>query len=151
MTRQAAAALRRELLAAGVRTDADAVLLLNLLRQSNETHLRASDVDLLVAAAGRRMGAGVTAALLDSFVVHGLIGRLPLPNGDVVFDTVAGCHSHLVDEEGGEIVDLQVSPETLAAIVTQMIALHGRRVAVLLRIGKPESVRVAEPRRRGVG
>ena len=51
----------------------------------------------------------------------------------------------------GEIVDLQVSPETLAAIVTQMIALHGRRVAVLLRIGKPESARVAEPRRRGVG
>ncbi len=151
MTRQAAAALRRELIAAGVRADADSVLLLNLLRQSDETHLRASDVELLIAGAGRRMGSGAILALLESFVAHRVIGRLLLPTGDVVFDTVAECHSHLVDEERGEIVDLQVSPETLAAIVTQMIAQHGRRAGVLLHISKGDAPGVARQRGQGVG
>lgn len=136
MASEAAAGLRRELNAAGLRADPDQVRLLTVLRHAQETHLRAGEVEFLVAAAGGRPAPGAVAALLESFATHGLVGRILLPNGEVVFDTVAECHSHLIDEERGEIVDLHVSPETLAAIVAQTIALHGRRVGVMLRIGR---------------
>ena len=83
---------------------------------------------------------------MENFAGRGLLGRILLPNGDVVFDTVAEPHSHLIDEERGEIIDLQVSPETLAAIVVQTIALHGRRVGVMVRIGRADNAGRAAPR-----
>jgi len=128
------AALRRDITAAGLRPDPDSLLLLGMLRDQAETHLDAATIQRLLDRMPRRLAPDRTAALLASFVVHGLIGRLALPNGEAVYDTVAECHSHLLDEARAEIVDLQVSPETLAAIVTQTLAQHGRRVEVLLRI-----------------
>ena len=65
---------------------------------------------------------------------HGLLNRLPSTTAEPVFDTVSEPHSHLVYEETGQTVDLHVSPETLLAVLRQMLAEHPDRVEILVRI-----------------
>ena len=82
-------------------------------------------------------------------VVGDVIGKYH-PHGDAaVYDTIAHPHSHMLDEATATMVDLDVSPETLSAIIRQAIADQPGRVEVLLRIRAPQPEEAAGPRKAG--
>jgi Fe2+ or Zn2+ uptake regulation protein len=71
---------------------------------------------------------------LETLADHGLLGRLPSTTAEPVFDTVPEPHSHLVYEEPAQIVDLDVSPETLLAILRQAMVERPDGVEILIRL-----------------
>ena len=71
------------------------------------------------------------------------------PGGVLLYDTIAHPHSHMLDEATATMVDLDVSPETLSAIIRQAIADQPGRVEVLLRIRAPQPEEAAGPRKAG--
>lgn len=148
MAGSAETALREELRRAGLPAEGALPRLLGLLRASAETHLDDAAAQRLAAEAGIALGRSETVALLEALVAAGLLGRVPSLGPGPVYDTVTRPHSHLLQEPGGPMVDLEVSPETLAAIVTRAIAENPGRVEVLLRIRPPDPA-PAGPRRRG--
>lgn len=146
MPATAETALREELRRAGLPAEGPLPRLLALLRASAETHLDAEAARRLAAEGGLALGRSDAVAMLEALVARGLLGRVPSLGPAPVYDTVARPHSHLVQE--GATVDLDVSPETLAAIVTRAIAENPGRVEVLLHIRAPDPA-LPGPRRRG--
>jgi Fur family iron response transcriptional regulator len=70
---------------------------------------------------------------LETLADHGLLGRLPGSEPETVFDTVPGPHSHLLYEDPAQIIDLEVSAETLLAILRHLLAEQPGGVEVLVR------------------
>lgn len=147
MPGSAETALREELRRAGLPADGPLPRLLGLLRASAETHLDAVMARRLAAEGGIALGRSEIVTMLEALVARGLLGRVPSLGPAPVYDTVTRPHSHLVQEPSGVMVDLDLSPETLAAIVTRAIAENPGRVELLLRIRAPEPP--PGPRRRG--
>jgi Fur family iron response transcriptional regulator len=131
MARALDAACREELRRAGLPGQGTLPRLLALLRAAPETHLGLAQVLRMAAEAG--IGADGVARALDMLVAHGLLGRLPSTGDEPVFDTVAEPHSHLVYEETAQVVDLDVSPETLLAILRQALAERPGAVELMIR------------------
>jgi Fur family iron response transcriptional regulator len=69
---------------------------------------------------------------LEALADHGLIRRFPTTTAEPVFDTDPEPHAHLVYEE--TTVDLQVSPETLFAIIRRALKQWPDDVEVMIRI-----------------
>lgn len=107
--------------------------LLSLLRGSPETHLTLADVAEMLVEAGVALTSADLHRHLDALADHGLIGRLPTTTAELVYDTVAEPHSHMVFEESAEVVDLHVSAETLLMMVRQALAQSPDGVEVLVR------------------
>ena len=126
-------ALRAELRRTGLPVQQDLVRLLMLLRAAPETHIGLAEVARRAAEAGIAATHQGLARQLEALASHGLLGRLPTTTGEPVFDTVAEPHSHLVYEETTQTIDLQVSPETLLAIVRQALSDRPGEVDVLIR------------------
>jgi Fe2+ or Zn2+ uptake regulation protein len=127
------AACREELRRAGVPAQGARARLLALLRTAPETHLRVADVVRLAEETGLAATPAELAHQLETLADHGLLGRLPGGAGEPVFDTVPEPHSHLVYENPAQIVDLDVSPETLLAILRHALLNWPDRVEVLIR------------------
>jgi Fur family iron response transcriptional regulator len=125
------AACRDDLLAAGLSGQGALVHLLAVLRGAPETHLRLTEVARMAAETGLATN---LSRHLDILVETGLLGRLPSTADEPVFDTVTERHSHLVYEDTAQIVDLDVSPETLLAILRQMLAEWPDGVEVMVRL-----------------
>ncbi|MGG5809887.1 hypothetical protein [Falsiroseomonas sp. CW058] len=119
--------------------------LLALLRAAPETHLGLAEVARLAARAGLDLPPPDLARQLDTLVGRGLLRRLPSTAAEPVFDTVCDPHSHLVDEETGQTVDLDVSPETLLAMIRQALAERPDRVELLIRYRRDPGPAVAPP------
>jgi Fur family iron response transcriptional regulator len=130
------AALRRAGLAGG---QAMLARLLALLRAAPETHLSLGDVVRLAAAARLPASPAALAQHLETLADHGLLGRLPSTRGEAVFDTVPEPHAHLVDEATGQTIDLDVSAETLIAMVRQALAERPGEVEVMVRFRRGPS------------
>lgn len=131
-------ATREEVRRAGLAADGPVPRLLSLLRTAEETHFDTAEAQRLAVESGLTIGRGELAQMLDTLVAHGLLGRVPTIGGAALYDTIIRPHSHLLDESTAMMVDLDVSPETLSAIVAQAIAEQPGRVEVLLRIRAPE-------------
>ncbi|MBB3896700.1 helix-turn-helix domain-containing protein [Roseococcus suduntuyensis] len=138
------ATLREALRRAGLPAQGPMARLLALLRGDAETHFTAAAAARMAAAAGIAAPPTEVARLLDTLADHGLLGRLPSPGGEAVFDTVPEPHSHLVYEETAQTVDLHVSPETLLALLRQALAERPGEVEVMVRLRRPAT---PEPRR----
>jgi Fur family iron response transcriptional regulator len=134
MHRMVEAACRAELRPFGLARDAALVRLLALLRAAPETHFRLHEVVRLADGAALGLAPREVAARLDTLVENGLLGRLPSMTGEPVFDTIPRPHSHLVYEETAQTVDLDVSPETLLAILRQALADRPGEVEVMVRV-----------------
>jgi Fur family iron response transcriptional regulator len=130
-------ALRRALRAAGLPPDGPEAALLALLRAAPETHLDAAAAQRLAAEGGLALARSEAAALLESLARAGLLGRLPVTEGPPVYDTVPEAHAHIVEEATGGVTDLEVSAETLLAVIGRLLADRPGRVEVLLRIRAP--------------
>jgi Fur family iron response transcriptional regulator len=133
MHRTAEAACRADLRRSGLARDPALVRLLALLRDSPETHLPLQEVVRLAAGADLALAPGEVAGHLATLVAHGLLGRLPSTAGEPIFDTVPRPHSHLIYDETAQTVDLDVSPETLLAILRQALAERPEEVEVTVR------------------
>ncbi|WP_431282939.1 transcriptional repressor [Humitalea sp. 24SJ18S-53] len=127
------AAFREELSRAGLPGQGALARLLALLRAAPETHLSLGEVVRMTTETGITVTSAELARQLETLADHGLLGRLPSTGAERVFDTVPEPHSHLVYEEPAQIVDLNVSPETLLAILRQALAERPDRVEVLVR------------------
>ncbi|MBO9560382.1 MAG: transcriptional repressor [Caulobacter sp.] len=127
------AALREELRRAGLAGHGALPRLLALLRASPEEHLTLTEVAELVAEAGVAVTSGDLARQMDLLADHGLIGRLATTTAELVFDTVAEPHSHLVYEESGQVVDLHVSADTVLAMVRDALSQRPGGVEILVR------------------
>jgi Fur family iron response transcriptional regulator len=127
------AALREELRRAGLAGHGALPRLLALLRASPEEHLTLTEVAELVAEAGVAVTSGDLARQMELLADHGLIGRLATTTAELVFDTVAEPHSHLVYEESGQVVDLHVSADTVLAMVRDALAKRPGGVEILVR------------------
>ncbi len=139
-------AAREEVRRAGLAADGPLPRLLTLLRAAGETHIDPAEAQRLAAEGGLAIGRAEIADLLETLAGRGLLGRVPSMTGGPVYDTVPQPHSHLMDEATDTVVDLDVSPETLAAIVARAIADQPGRVEVLLRIRAPGGGDSAPPR-----
>lgn len=129
--------LREALRDAGLPAEGALPELLALLRAAGETHVTAEEARRLAAEGGLGLARPEVAQMLEALARAGLLGRVPVSGGPALYDTVTRRHSHLLDEATGALVDLDVSPETLAAILRQAIADQPGRVEVLLRIHPP--------------
>jgi len=89
----------------------------------------------MAAATGLTAKPAELARQLETIADLGLLGRLPSTTAEPVFNTVPEPHSHLVyeDEEPAQVIGLQVSPETLLAILRQALAERPKGVEVLVR------------------
>lgn len=126
-------AFRQELRRAGLPGEGALAHLLEMLRESQDTHLGLADVVRMATETGSVATPLELARQLETLADFGLLGRLPSTAGEPVFDTVTEPHSHLVYEEPAQIVDLDVSPETLLAILRQALAERPNGVEVLVR------------------
>lgn len=147
-------ATREEVRRAGLAAEGPLPRLLSLLRTAEETHFDATEAQRLAVESGLAFGRAELAGMLDTLVAHGLLGRVPTTGGTALYDTIIRPHSHMLDEATAMMVDLDVSPETLSAIVARAIAEQPGRVEVLLRIRAPEKepdgpARRGRPRRGG--
>jgi Fe2+ or Zn2+ uptake regulation protein len=151
------AAIREDLRRAGLPGHGTLARLLALLRAAPETHLGLAEVVRMTTETGLATTTGELARQLDTLAEHGLLGRLLSATAEPVFDTVTEPHSHLVYEETAQIVDLRVSPETLLAIVRQVLTEQPAGVEILVRFRRDPvpasfdagiSGPVPEPRRR---
>lgn len=129
--------VRRDVRQAGLPPDGPEAALLDLLRAVPETHMDATAAQRLAAEAGFALARSEVAAMLEALARAGLLGRLPVPGGPPVYDTEARAHAHILDEATATVVDLDVSAETLAAILRQAMADQPGRVEVMLRIRAP--------------
>ncbi|MEO3471199.1 hypothetical protein AAFN86_04965 [Roseomonas sp. CAU 1739] len=139
-------ATREDVRRAGLAAEGPLPRLLSLLRAADDTHIDATEAQRLSAEGGIAIGRAKLADMLDTLVAHGLLGRVPTTAGAPIYDTVNRPHSHMLDEATATMVDLDVSPETLSAIIRQAIADQPGRVEVLLRIRAPQPGAAAVPR-----
>jgi Fur family iron response transcriptional regulator len=128
------ASCREELRRAGLSGQRGLARLLALLRAAPETHLGLAAVLRMAAETGLAVTPIDLARQLQTLADHGLLGRLLSTAAEPVFDTVTEPHSHLVYEETAQIVDLRVSPETLLAILRQVLTERPDGVDILVRI-----------------
>jgi Fur family iron response transcriptional regulator len=133
MPRTVEAAHREELRQAGLPGRGAFGHLLGLLRASPDTHLAAPEVVRLAADGGLAATPEDIRRQLETLADHGLLGRLPGSAPQTVFDTVPRPHAHLLYEDPGQIVDLDVSPETLMAILRHLLTEQPDGVEVLVR------------------
>jgi len=127
------AVFREELRRAGLAGHGPLARVLAMLRAAPDTHLTLAEVADMAAESGLAVTHADLARHLEALADHGLIGRLPTTTTELVFDTVAEPHSHVVYEESGQIVDLHVSDETLLAMVRQALAERRDGVEIMLR------------------
>jgi Fur family iron response transcriptional regulator len=127
------AACREELRRTGLPAHRDLTRLLALLRAAPETHIRFSEVARMATEAGLVATREGLTRQLQTLADHGLLGVLPTTAAESVFDTVAEPHSHLVYEETAQVIDLQISPETLLAILRKALSEYPGEVDVLIR------------------
>lgn len=152
MASSADVAVREEVRRAGLSADGPLPHLLTLLRAVDDTHIDAAEAQRIAAEGGLAIGRAEMGDLLEALVAHRLLGRVPTIGGPPLYDTVLRPHSHMLDEATAAMVDLDVSPETLSAIIRQAIADQPDRVEVLLRIRAPRAGDgTAEGRARGPG
>lgn len=140
------AACRESLRRAGLPGQGPLARLLTLLRAAPETHLGLAEVLHMAAGTGLIATPVELASQLETLADHGLLGRLPSTAAESVFDTVPEPHSHLVYEETGQTVDLDVSPETLLAIIRQALAERPDGVEILVRFRRDTSLPSARRR-----
>jgi Fe2+ or Zn2+ uptake regulation protein len=133
MPRAVEAACRKDLRRAHLSGQGELARLLTLLRAAPDTHFVLAEVVRMAAATGLAETSAELARQLETLADHGLLGRLPSTAAEPVFDTVPEPHSHLVYEEPAQIVDLDVSPETLLAILRQAMAERPDGVEILIR------------------
>ncbi|GGC66948.1 hypothetical protein GCM10011504_51170 [Siccirubricoccus deserti] len=133
MTQAVQSALQEELRRAGLPGHGALARLLALLRAAPNTHFGLADVIRMAADTGLAMAPVEVARQLETLADLGLLGRLPSTMAEPLFDMVPRPHSHLVYEETAETVDLDVSPETLLAILRQALVERPDRVEVLVR------------------
>lgn len=137
MARAVEAVVRDALRHAGLPAQGPLARLLALLRATPETHLTLGEITALAMAEGLPAAAPDLARQLDMLVERGLLGRLPSTAAEPVFDTVPAPHSHLLYEETSQVVDLDVSAETLIAILRQALAERPGEVDILVRFRRP--------------
>ena len=144
------AACRASLRRAGLPVQGPLARLLVLLRAAPETHFCLAEVLHLVTATGLLATPVQLARQLETLADHGLLGRLPSTSAEPVFDTVPEPHSHLVYEETAQTIDLDVSAETLLAIIREALAERPDGVEILVRFrrdpGRATGGRVARKR-----
>lgn len=140
------AACRESLRRAGLPGQGPLLRLLALLRAAPATHLRLGEV-LHMAAETRLIATPLELAeQLETLVSHGLLGRLPSTAPEPVFDTVPKAHSHLIYEETEQTIDLDVSAETLLAIIRHTLAERPGGVEIMVRVRRdpaPAAARAA--------
>jgi Fur family iron response transcriptional regulator len=125
--------LREELRRAGLPAQGELARLLGLLRAAPDTHFSLAEVVRMAEETGFGANPARLARDLEILADHRLLGRLPTTAAEPVFDTVPEPHSHLVYEEPAQIVDLEVSPETLLAILRQTLTEQPDGVEILVR------------------
>ena len=125
--------LRDELRRAGLPYQGPLARLLTALREAPITHLELSAVTRIAANAGLSITSTDMIRQLKVLTDAGLLVRLPSTGAEPIFDTVARPHFHLVYEETTEPADLDVSPETLLAILRQEFLQRPDQVEVLVR------------------
>lgn len=125
---------RDELRRAGLSGQRTMARLLALLRAAPRTHLGLAEVARMAEETGLAVTPVGLARQLETLADHGLLGRLPTTAAEPVFDTVPEPHSHLVYEQTNQIVDLDVSPETLFAILRQALTDWPGGVEILARV-----------------
>lgn len=148
------AAIQEELRQAGLPGQGPLARLLGLLRDAPNTHLGLAEITRMAASTGLAMAPVEIARQLETLAALGLLGRLPSIAAEPVFDTVPRPHSHLIYEDTAETVDLDVTPETLLAILRQALAEQPDRVEVLIRfrhLPAPAFGRAGRGRRPGDG
>jgi Fe2+ or Zn2+ uptake regulation protein len=137
MGRTVDAVVRDALRHAGLPVQGPIARLLALLRATPETHLTLTEITRLAVAEGLAAKGPDIARHLDLLVEHGLLGRLPSTAAEPVFDTVPAPHFHLLYEETSQVVDLDVSAETLIAILRQALKDRPGEVDILVRFRRP--------------
>ena len=118
--------------------------MLALLLESEDPHLGLTEIVRLAGSRGLSVDPAEIARHLDGLVARGRLGRLPTVAAEPVFDTVPEPHAHIVYEETAQTVDLDVSTDTLLAILRQMLTERPEAVEVLIRVrGAPLPVSAA--------
>lgn len=130
-------AARQELRRAGLPAEEPWPRLLSLLRTAAEPHFDTAQAQRIAAGAGLALGRAELTDHLEALAARGLLGRVPGIGGTAIYDAVPHPHAHMLDEATATMVDLDVSPETLFAIIRQAMADQPGRVEVLLRIRAP--------------
>ena len=140
------AVFREELRRAGLAGHGPLARVLAMLRAAPDTHLTLAEVADMAAESGLAVTHADLARYLEALADHGLIGRLPTTTTDLVFDTVAKPHSHVVYEESAQTVDLHVSDETLLAMVRQALAERRDGVEIMVRFRRDPAMAAARDR-----
>jgi Fur family iron response transcriptional regulator len=134
MTRAVEAAHRDELRRAGLSDRGALARLLAVLRGAQETHLGLAEVMRMATHSGLALTTFRLAGHLETLADHGLIRRFATTTAEPVFDTDPEPHAHLVYEETTQTVDLQVSPETLLAIIRRALQQWPDDVEITIRV-----------------
>lgn len=108
--------------------------MLALLLESEDPHLGLTEIVRLAGARGLSLDPAEIARHLDRLVARGRLGRLPTVAAEPVFDTVPEPHAHIVYEETAQTVDLDVSTDTLLAILRRMLTERPEAIEVLIRV-----------------
>jgi Fur family iron response transcriptional regulator len=137
MAQTVEAVARGELRRVGLPAQGRLARLLIALRGAAETHLTQGEIARLAEAQALGLSSPELASQLEALVRHGLLARLPSTGAEPVFDTVPAPHSHLMYEETAQVVDLDVSAETLIAILRQALAERPGEVDILVRFRRP--------------
>lgn len=146
MAQTVPSAIREELRRAGLPRQGPLARLLALLRTAPNPHLGLAEIVRMAADSGLAATPAEIARQLETLADLGLLGRLPSIAAEPLFDTVPQPHSHLVYEETAETVDLDVTPETLLAILRQALAERPDRVEVLVRFRRDPTPASARPK-----
>lgn len=131
--------LRDDLRRAGLPHQGSLARLLTVLRDAPTTHLGFGEIIRRALNGGLSITPVDMVRQLKSLTNAGLLVQLPSTGAEPLFDTVPRPHFHLVYDEASEPADLDVSPETLLAILRQAFKEQPDQVEVLVRFRRTSS------------
>jgi Fur family iron response transcriptional regulator len=126
--------VRRRLEARGIQPSAQRVAVAEFVLDTG-AHASADEVLAAVSAAGASLSRATVYNTLNLFVEKGLLRQLVIAEGRVVFDPRTAPHHHFVDDDTGDIEDVdydavaveQRAPLAGMAVREMQVVLRGRK------------------------
>ncbi|WP_321781515.1 Fur family transcriptional regulator [Paraburkholderia sp. J94] len=125
-----ASTLEQQLRSAGLKPTLPRMEILRAFRADNRAHVTAAELYLEFQRSGNAIGIATVYRVLADLESHGIIKRVQIGNGKARFELAnTGRHFHIVDVNGGEIVEL--SDPMLLARLDELVAQEGYRIVDL--------------------
>jgi Fur family transcriptional regulator, ferric uptake regulator len=122
--------LEQQLRNAGLKPTLPRMDILRAFRADDRAHVTAAELYLEFQRSGNAIGIATVYRVLADLESHGIIKRVQIGNGKARFELAnTGRHFHIVDVNGGEIVEL--ADQVLLARLDELVAQEGYRIVDL--------------------